>query len=40
MFDVLSINSIVYLIDDVADLMYNEGNKRKSGQKQANMINN
>jgi len=40
MFDALSINSIVYLIDGVADLMCNEGNKRKSGQKQANTINN
>jgi hypothetical protein len=33
MFDVLSTYSIVYLVGDVADLMCNEGNKRKSGQQ-------
>jgi hypothetical protein len=32
LFDVLSINSIVYLDGDVADLIYNEGNNRKSDQ--------
>lgn len=32
-FDVLSINLIVYLVDDVADLMWNGGNNRKFGQQ-------
>ncbi len=37
-FDVLSINSIVYLIDGVADLMYNEGNKKNSVKKKTKQI--
>jgi len=32
LFDVLSTNSIVYLVGDAADLMCNEGNKRISNQ--------
>ena len=39
MIDVLSINSIVYLVDDVVGLMYNEGNKRKFGQKKQKQAN-
>jgi len=40
LFDVLSTNSIVYLDGDVADLICNEGNKRKFDQNHQNMINN
>jgi hypothetical protein len=32
LFDVLSANSIVYLVGDAADLMCNEGNKKISNQ--------